>query len=294
MVDNSQTLVVIVTTYNRLALAQRAVSSVIDAKGHHNWVHILVVDDGSDGDTAEQLEKAFAERSFITVYPIEENAGCNHARQVGLSWVTRHYPGAWVSYLDDDDILVPTVIDEFDVCRKTHNAQWFAFSALLDNGNYDSKFPKPGFYNYLIDTMGKRRVTGDFQDFFNESYARDLAFSTRFKNAEEWVFWSQLAHRVDTYIPGKDGVHKVYLAGGLSQGGMNRDKRLAVAQYKAEILNGLLAPRYYSDILRNVARALIHNKQRQSAIAVAKQAIATYPLNIKAYLCLFRSYFLRH
>lgn len=89
---------VIIPTYNRAALVQQAVESVLAQRGPFEF-EVVVVDDGSTAETEQGLRRF---RDAIR-YVRQSNAGLNPARNHGLRLVT----GDYVALLDDDDIWLP-------------------------------------------------------------------------------------------------------------------------------------------------------------------------------------------
>ena len=86
---------VIITTYNRLALAQRAVASALAQT--YAPVEVIVVEDGSDTGFEAWLRAEALEQ--VRYVRHETNLGLAAARNTGL----RLARGEYVAYLDDDD-----------------------------------------------------------------------------------------------------------------------------------------------------------------------------------------------
>lgn len=91
---------VIIPTYNRAKLLQQTVESVL-AQTYPN-VEVIVVDDGSTDETSEML-KGYGER---IVYIHQHNKGGTASRNTGI----RVAKGEYLSFLDHDDLLLPTKI----------------------------------------------------------------------------------------------------------------------------------------------------------------------------------------
>jgi glycosyltransferase involved in cell wall biosynthesis len=92
---------VIIPTYNRSELLRVAVESVL-AQTYPN-IEIIVVDDGSTDDTATMMAQ-YAER---VTYLQQTNRGVAVARNTGF----RAASGEYVTFLDDDDLIIPTKIE---------------------------------------------------------------------------------------------------------------------------------------------------------------------------------------
>tara|TARA_Y100000296_G_scaffold6929_1_gene8308 strand:- start:253 stop:1077 length:825 start_codon:yes stop_codon:yes gene_type:complete len=87
---------VIIPTFNRAKLLERAIKSVLLQT--YAPSEVIVIDDGSDDDTKEVVSK------FDTVtYLYQDNNGVSAARNKAV-----HYAkGDWVSFLDSDDEWLP-------------------------------------------------------------------------------------------------------------------------------------------------------------------------------------------
>lgn len=89
---------VIIPTYNRRELVQRAIASVLSQT--RPVEEIIVVDDGSDDGTGEALAQAFGDRVRCVR---QANAGVSAARNHGL----RLARGRFIALLDSDDEWLP-------------------------------------------------------------------------------------------------------------------------------------------------------------------------------------------
>lgn len=90
---------IIIPTYNRAALVQQAIASVL-AQTYTDF-ECIVVDDGSLDDTKAALQPLIAGARIH--YAHQPNAGLSAARNHGL----RLARGAYISFLDDDDLYEP-------------------------------------------------------------------------------------------------------------------------------------------------------------------------------------------
>lgn len=93
---------VIIPSYNRWPLVREAVESVL-AQTYTNY-EILVVDDGSVDQSAQQLLECFGNRVRIIEKP---NEGVSTARNIGVS----HAAGEYIAYLDSDDLWSPDKLE---------------------------------------------------------------------------------------------------------------------------------------------------------------------------------------
>ncbi len=88
-----QTISVVITTYNRRQLVQRAITSVLRQTLQ---VHeIILIDDGSDDGTGDLIRQKFPE----VLYHWQANQGISAARNKGIALSS----GDWIAFLDADD-----------------------------------------------------------------------------------------------------------------------------------------------------------------------------------------------
>jgi len=88
---------VVIPTYNRCELLQRALRSVFSQ--NRLPAEVIVVDDGSTDETVAMLNKVFPQ--VITVH--QANGGVSRARNLGI----QHASGDWLAFLDSDDEWLP-------------------------------------------------------------------------------------------------------------------------------------------------------------------------------------------
>lgn len=93
-------LSVIIPTYNRARLVERAIASA-QAQTERD-IEILVVDDGSRDDTPRVVERIAAQDARVQ-HLRQENRGCSAARNHGIQRARAPYVGL----LDSDDVWVP-------------------------------------------------------------------------------------------------------------------------------------------------------------------------------------------
>ena len=84
----------IIPTYNREEFLQGAIETVFQQT--HANVEIVVVDDGSDGDYADQI---CADYPDVKLFSHTQNQGLSAARNTGIE----HSTGEYIAFLDDDD-----------------------------------------------------------------------------------------------------------------------------------------------------------------------------------------------
>lgn len=93
-------LTIIIPSYNRPVLLERAVQSCLNQT--INDIEIIVVDDGSTPPVNLPSEER------LQVIRLEPNRGGSAARNLGAEAASAR----WITYLDDDDVLLPTMVEK--------------------------------------------------------------------------------------------------------------------------------------------------------------------------------------
>jgi glycosyltransferase involved in cell wall biosynthesis len=156
---------VIVPTYNRAHLIERALDSV--AAQSYRPIQLIVVDDGSSDDTAALVErwKRSHEDERLEVIALQKtNGGAPSARNEGL----RRCQGEFVQFLDSDDMLAPAKIDLQVRALEGDPAAMFAWSGFkvvdpADRQGLGIAASADGFRQAAPRDVPSRIVTGLFR-----------------------------------------------------------------------------------------------------------------------------------
>jgi glycosyltransferase involved in cell wall biosynthesis len=112
MSDNFR-ISVIIPTYNRCALLDRAIVSVL--KQTRPADEIIIIDDGSTDGTQELITKKYPQIFYIW----QENKGISAARNAGIEKAS----GQWIAFLDSDDTWLPRKL-EYQQKALTENPEY--------------------------------------------------------------------------------------------------------------------------------------------------------------------------
>ena len=101
---------IIIPTYNRQILAERAVISVLSQT--YKNIECIVVDDCSTDDTVAQLNELTLKDNRLSVISHTNNRHVSAARNTGLAAAN----GELIAFLDDDDAWLPNKLDKQVAC----------------------------------------------------------------------------------------------------------------------------------------------------------------------------------
>ncbi len=169
---------IITPTYNREKLLERLwLSLKLQGEYISEWI---VIDDGSNDQTAALVESFKKESGFKIVYEYNKNRGMTYAINAGLKYVR----GQYFFKLDSDDYLLENSLEIIytsihKIINSTINKKIYAFSFLTSNpkGQIINKYKKllsmGNIFDEKIITLDYfsarylNFITGDLLDIFN-------------------------------------------------------------------------------------------------------------------------------
>ncbi len=116
---------IIIPTYNRADLLERAIKSVL-AQTFTNW-ELLIIDDGSTDNTKSIIEKYLSDKRIKYIY--QENKGPGAARNNGI----RQAGGEFIAFLDSDDSWKTEKIEKQVKILEENKNYDFCFTADILN-----------------------------------------------------------------------------------------------------------------------------------------------------------------
>ena len=93
-----------------------------------DW-ELLIVDDASSDDTVAYIYKLQAEDTRIKCFPLKENKGPAHARNLGIEKAK----GKYLTFLDADDIWFPEFLERSILEAKSHPFVFASYQRLDEN-----------------------------------------------------------------------------------------------------------------------------------------------------------------
>lgn len=122
---SNPTVSIIIPTYNRVCLVERAVRSVLNQT--YQEFELIVVDDGSDDDTPKVV-KSFKDKR-IRYIRHQENKGGSTARNSGIKVAK----GQFIAFLDDDDEWLSEKLEKQIVVLEKLSEEW----GVVYTGRYE-------------------------------------------------------------------------------------------------------------------------------------------------------------
>jgi glycosyltransferase involved in cell wall biosynthesis len=179
---------IIIPTYNYAHYIQQAIDSVLNSDFPQDEIEIIVIDDGSQDNTAE-IVSAYGSR---VKYIFQENSGKAWATKVGID----HSTGKYLFNLDADDFFLPNKLKEVvQIFENNPDIVHVAHPALCWKVDEDTKSPE-----LIPKSIIGRKVSGrDLLTFF---YRRGMLFGggSTFAGRMEAIRKFSIPKEVDIYI----------------------------------------------------------------------------------------------
>lgn len=266
-----------VPTYNRSELLEPIVDTAM-SQTYKNW-DILFMDDGSADDTRDVVKKLQEKYSRVHYGCMSQNSGVNATRNQIIETALRDFPESFLHFLDDDDLLYGQCLqDAAELIQSNPEYNWYSLNCVFPDGSPISKMKKYGELNYIRDYMFSKTMRGDLTNIVRVSGVGEARFTTRFRNAEIWFFWTSLSLKNTLFAGSKTGSIKEYLPGGITKSGFNRDKAIEVAKYKIEVLEPVVGRKAMRHQYVTLAKHLIDKGEKEEARKVLGDVLRASPL----------------
>lgn len=193
---NKPTVSIIIPTYNRAKLLERAIESVLN-QTYDNIIEIIITDDGSTDNTKEVIEK-YKKKDSRIIYVSNKKYihGPTGNKNNGLDYAS----GEFIGLLDDDDILLENSIsDLIEVYMKYGYKMIFGNCIRSDNNQFTGRhYNKSEEINYKDFFCG--RFDGEYWGIFHINLIKDQRFFDKTWGAEHLFWWKLFKNNQVYYL----------------------------------------------------------------------------------------------
>lgn len=188
---------IITPTYKRPKELVRAVQSVLDQ--NYPDFEMVIVNDSPDFDYSEFENGEGIKDNRIRYFKNEKNMGVNFTRNFALDKVSED--SDYIIFLDDDDWLNENCLSEaVKIIKENPNYSWYVSNRadFKTNESITKNNTNKKEINYLKDYLIFKKFKGDATHIISTKY-KDIRFSKKVKQAEEWVYFSQIPEKFYYY-----------------------------------------------------------------------------------------------
>jgi glycosyltransferase involved in cell wall biosynthesis len=283
---NNELVSTIIPVFNRARMLCEAVDSVLCQT--YRPIEIIIVDDGSTDETPDVADHLQAQNpSFIDVLHIR-NSGPGIAREAGR----RAAKGAYIQYLDSDDLLLPEKFS-LQIAGLISNpdcAISYCKTRYRDStGNLlDDAWKRTGEHiESLFPSMLLGRWWGTSTPLYRRSAVDDVGPWSDLSNEEDWEYDCRFAANGVTlhYVPETLTEERGYADNSLSKGGSSEPNKLASRAkahemvYKHAVAAGIANS---SLEMRHFSRSLFLLSRQCGAAGLAEASKRLFHLSRKA------------
>lgn len=211
---------IIMTTYNRAQLLERAIKSIV-AQTYSDWF-LYVVDDGSTDGTLDALDRMMIlceNRMAYLIMPENSGKKLGKVRNAGIKFVMEYIKPELISFIDDDNEYEPTYLEEmvkqldllphYDVayCDSTmykESGVLFVPFGVTRSVDFDPKTILSSNYIDLGEAMVRAKVFEKF-GLFEDDHSGC---------GEDWGMWCKLAQNGVKFVHYPKALYKYYLHAG--------------------------------------------------------------------------------
>lgn len=291
---------IILPTYNRLELLQRAINSLIN-QAHQNWF-CVIIDDSTNNETSNYFNNINSKSdSRIHYIKNAENKGVNYTRNRGIDWLLSHVKNlSYITFFDDDNVYQNhTLTDAAEAINDLNQPNWL-MAPVIDLNNpskslLNIKVQKP-IYHYVKDYLTRKCLSGDGTHYINPKIMQDLRFNDSVRTGGEWQFFAKLSNKSPINYINKGSLLANYLEDGLTK--LNKSNLVFQAQqtkavYDCVCEHGLGNKEKMRFAVSHI-KSLVKNNQAEKASVFIKNAKAmeqlppAFVIKLKLKLLIYR------
>jgi glycosyltransferase involved in cell wall biosynthesis len=280
---------VIIPTYNRAHLIDKAIKSVLNQT--YQDYEIIVVDNASTDNTKEVV-KGFNNFKIRYIYYCD-NRGSSVARNVGI----RASQGEFIALLDSDDEWLPEKLDrQVEVLQNESPEVGVVYSDVLyideNSKNMNRKLCNPKKEGYIYEDLLGGNCVGTPSALLikKECFHRFGLFDDLLKYHEDWDMWIRIAKYyrfVFIEVPlVKYRLHSNRISENLELTIIASNRILAKYTNELKKRRGV-----HSKIYFNIGNIFCHIGKTKEGQRYLLRAISLYPFCIRYYICVFSSLF---
>jgi len=190
MINNSPIVSVIIPTYNRTKLLERAVNSVL--RQTYKELELIIVNDSSKDETEKVIKKYADDRIKYICH--QKNLGGPAARNAGI----RAAKGEYVALLDDDDEWFPEKLEKqvkhFSEVSNKVGLVYSGFEVIDMNGNVIHKTYPKFKGNLYMRLLERSMIGGSSVPLIKRACFEKVGlFDKSLKSCQDWDMWMRIA-----------------------------------------------------------------------------------------------------
>lgn len=173
----------IVPTHNRSSRVTEAIDSLL--REPYEPLEIVIVDDGSTDDTLAVLEREYGDEPRVKIVPIESSIGAARARNRGL----RRASGAFVTFMDDDDVNVPGRIEGQVRLARRHDADFVTCTRCYYQTDRSTRLVGPETEAIDLEDMWVANRVVSVTPLVRTELMRETLFDASLEVAQDYDAW---------------------------------------------------------------------------------------------------------
>ncbi len=210
MNNNTPSVSVVISTYNRAHLVERAIRSVLNQT--YRDFELIVVDDASGDNTREVVDNFHDER--IRYMRHDDNKGAPEARNTGI----KKAGGRYIAFLDDDDEWLPEKLEkQMAKMREASDRVGLIYTGsevVEEKGKGVRKTYYPQFKGDVSEKLLLGPLVGSVSKVLvkKECFDEVGLFDGSLKSCQDWDMWKRISdhYEFDFVV---DPLTRIYLHG---------------------------------------------------------------------------------
>jgi len=190
--EESPLVSVIMPAYNSADFIAEAIQSVLQ-QTHLTW-ELLIIDDASDDNTVEIIEKIASADPKIQLFQNKTNQGAGISRNIGI----KSAQGAFIAFLDADDLWLPEKLETQLEFMKIHDLDMTFSSYYLINESGQELHKKIQALPILsYKRLLKSNYVGNLTGIYSVEKLGKI-YSPTLRKRQDWALWLSILKRIES------------------------------------------------------------------------------------------------
>jgi glycosyltransferase involved in cell wall biosynthesis len=270
MINSKPLISVIVPTYNRDFLLQRAVKSVIHQS--YNNLEIIIVDDASIDNTEKIIRKLRNEDNRVRYIKIKTNQGAATARNIGI----KKSNGDFIAFQDSDDIWIHDKLEKQMNFFEKNPSIKMVYTRVVSFGKKTIKLVPSNRKKNTAGKLFSELLKSNFIDLPSVMIRKEILikypFDPKLQRLQEWDMWLRISPSINIGY-----INEVLLISNFSENSISNNSDLIPKS--VDIIKKRLKAKHQNYKLRffyfNISRLYLFNqKWLEGLIAVINCCVA--------------------
>ncbi|CAM4074741.1 glycosyltransferase family 2 protein [Gillisia hiemivivida] len=190
--EESPLVSVIMPAYNSAKFIAESIQSVLH-QFHSNW-ELLIIDDASEDNTVEIIEKFASSDPRIQLFQNKTNKGTGISRNIGI----KAAQGSYIAFLDADDLWLPKKLEaQLDFMKRRDLEMTYSSYYLINESGQELHKKIQALPILSYKKLLKSNYVGNLTGIYKVEKLGKI-YSPILRKRQDWALWLAILKRIES------------------------------------------------------------------------------------------------